>query len=88
MINAQTIVQAKHREARCIIGSDPKDDTRLEYYFVVVDGEDDPIIGWGYDPIEAWDQAAKHLVRKNGPKFAYKVLLTPGIVRREAESNK
>lgn len=63
MINAQTIVRAKYPEARCIIGHDPKNDRAIDYYFIVADGEDDPVLEWGYMPEEAWDDAAKKVMR-------------------------
>lgn len=63
MINAQTIVRAKYPDARCILGQDPKDDSQVDYYFIVADGEDDPVIEWGYMPDEAWDSAARKVIR-------------------------
>ena len=62
MINAQTITKKYHADARCILGQNPQDDCALSYYFIVDDGADNPILGWGYSAEEAWDATAQKLL--------------------------
>jgi hypothetical protein len=81
MITAQTITRKYHKDAHCIRAAQT-DGLGTDYYLIVDDGEDSPILAWGYSIEEAWDEAAATLLDKavrNHVRTARKEAFTEAI---------